>query len=128
MSRLRRALAADALATALVGLLLLFFPRQAVTASGVPDPDPAVYANLAGAALLGLALALVRAAEAPVMNRGLIEASIAVKTLWAVVVLVWATALDLDAGARGTAVLSAVAVLFAVLAALEAEGLRRVVP
>ncbi len=128
MSRLRRALTVDALLTALVGLLLLFFPRRLVEISGVPDPDPSIYANLAGAALLGLALALVRAAETPVLHRAVIEASIAVKVLWAVVVVLWATALDLGVGARGTAVLVVVAGAFAVLAALEAEGLRRVVP
>jgi hypothetical protein len=128
MSRLRRALAADALVTALVGLVLLFFPQQLVDAVGLPDPEPAIYANLAGAALVGLAVALVRAAETPVLHRGVIEASVAVKLLWAVVVIVWGTALELDAGTRGTAVLGAVAGVFAVLAALEADGLRKVVP
>jgi hypothetical protein len=128
MSRLRRTLAIDALATALVGLLLLFFPEQLVELSGVPDPEPSIYANLAGAALVGLAVALVRAAETPVLHRGVIEASVAVKGLWAVVVVVWGTALELDAGTRGTVVLGAVAGLFALLAALEADGLRRVVP
>ncbi len=128
MNRLRRALAADALLTALVGLLLLFFPSRLVELAEVPDPEPAVYANLAGAALLGLAVALVRAAETPVLHRGVIEASVAVKALWAVVVVLWATALDLGAGARGTAVLAIVAGAFAVLAAVEADGLRRVVP
>jgi hypothetical protein len=128
MIRLRRALAADALMTALIGLLLLFFPERLVDLAGIPDPEPAIYANLAGAGLVGLAVALVRAAETPVLHRGVIEASIAVKLLWAVVVIVWGAALELDAGARGTAVLGAVAGLFAVLAALEADGLRRVVP
>ncbi|MDX6554587.1 MAG: hypothetical protein QOD86_782 [Miltoncostaeaceae bacterium] len=108
--------------------MLLFFPEQLVDRLAIPNPEPAIYANLAGAALVGLAVALVRAAETPVLHRGVIEASIAVKLLWAVVVIVWGTALELDAGTRGTAVLGAVAGVFAVLAALEADGLRRVVP
>jgi hypothetical protein len=128
MSRLRRTLAADALATALIGFLLLFFPEQIVDAAGIPDPDPAIYANLAGAALLGLAIALTRAVETPVLNRAVIEGSIVVKTVWAVVVALWATVLDSQAGATGTAVLAVVAGVFLVLAALEAEALRRLIP
>lgn len=128
MSRLRRTLVVDALVTALIGLLLLFFPRQVVDAAGIPDPDPAIYANLAGAALLGLAIALSRAVEMPVLNRAVIEASVVVKAVWAVVVALWVTVLDSGTGATGTAVLAAVAGAFLILAALEAEGLRRLIP
>jgi drug/metabolite transporter (DMT)-like permease len=115
----------DALVHALVGCVLLFFPGPLVDALGVPSPDPAIYANLAGAALLGLALALARASQSPEDHRSVIEATTVANVLAAAVLAVWLIALNADATATGKAVLGVVAASLAVLAALQATGLRR---
>jgi hypothetical protein len=115
-----------ALVHALVGCVLLFFPDPLVDALGVPAPDPAIYANLAGAALLGLAVALARASQSPQEHRAVIEAATVADVLAAAVLAVWLLALNADdATTTGKAVLGVVAACLAVLAALQAAGLRR---
>lgn len=124
MTRLRYALAADAMLNALLGGVLLFFPGPLVEALGVPDADPSIYANLAGALLIGFAFALARASRAPAENRAVIEAVMVANVLSAAVLAVWLTALDSDATATGKAVLGTVAGGLAVLAGLQATALR----
>lgn len=116
-------MAVDALATALLGLVLLFFPRPVADGLGLPEADPAVYANLAGAVLLGLALALVRAADAPGRHRAIVEGSAVAKGLAAVVLVLWLTALDARVEVRGVTALALVAAGLAALAALQARAL-----
>jgi drug/metabolite transporter (DMT)-like permease len=124
LTRLRYALAADALLTALVGAVLLFFPSSLVDALGVPDADPSIYANLAGALLIGYAFALARASRSPADNKAVIEAVFVANVLCAAVLALWLTALDSDATATGKAVLGVIAGGLAVLAALQATALR----
>jgi hypothetical protein len=109
----------------LVGCVLLFFPGPIVDPLGVPAPEPAIYANLAGAALLGLALALARASQSPEEHRTVIEATMVANVLEAAVLAVWLTALNPAATATGKAVLAVVAGCLAVLGGLQAVGLRR---
>jgi drug/metabolite transporter (DMT)-like permease len=114
-----------ALIHALLGCVLLFFPDPIVDPLGLPAPDPAIYANLAGAALLGLALALARASQSPEEHRTVIEATMVANVLAAAVLAVWLTALNADATTTGKAVLGVVAACLAVLGAIQAIGLRR---
>jgi drug/metabolite transporter (DMT)-like permease len=122
--RLRFLLAADALVDALLGALLLFFPQSLVDALGVPAPDPAIYANLAGAVLIGFAFLLARTIQRPEAGRTVMEAVIVANALSAVVLVIWLTALDNGATATGKAVLGVVAASLAALAALHARALR----
>jgi hypothetical protein len=108
-----------------VGCVLLFFPGPLVDALGVPSPEPAIYANLAGAVLLGLAVALARASQSPEEHRAVIEAATVANVLAAAVLAVWLLALNADATTTGKAVLGTVAGCLAVLGALQAVGLRR---
>jgi peptidoglycan/LPS O-acetylase OafA/YrhL len=105
--------------------VLLFFPDPIVDPLGVPAPDPAIYANLAGAVLLGLALALARASQRPEEHRTVIEATMVANVLAAAVLAVWLIALNTDATTTGKAVLGAVAACLAVLGAVQAVGLRQ---
>jgi len=121
---LRLLLAADALIAALLGALLLFFPGSIVDPLGVPDPDPAIYANLAGALLIGFALALGRSVRRPEESRTVVEAAMVANALSAAVLVVWLAALDNDATTTGKVVLGLVAAGLAALAALQARALR----
>jgi drug/metabolite transporter (DMT)-like permease len=123
-SRVRVLLAVDALLTALLGAFLLFFPGALVDALGVPAPDPSIYANLAGAVLLGFAFLLSRTIQRPEAGRTVMEAATVTNLLAAVVLVIWLTALDNGASATGKAVLGVVAGGLAAVGALQARELR----
>jgi MYXO-CTERM domain-containing protein len=122
---LRVLLGVNALVDALLGCVLLFFPEELVDALGLPASDPAIYANLAGAMLLGVAVGLAGASRAPEGQPALADAVLVADGLGAVVLIVWVTVLDSGATAVGTAVLSVAAAALAALAALLALRRRR---
>ena len=43
----------------LLGILLIFFPAQLIAALGIPEAEPAFYANILGGVLFGIGLALM---------------------------------------------------------------------
>ena len=52
-------LTVDGLINLLLGLLLIVFPAQLVAMLGIPEAEPAFYANILGGVLLGIGLALM---------------------------------------------------------------------
>src|SRR6476620_6088915 len=121
---LRWLLAADAMLTALLGALFLFYPTSIVDRLGLPSPDPSIYANLAGALLIGFAFALGRSVRRPESSRPVVEAAMIANALAAAVLVVWLAALDNGATTTGTVVLGVVAGLLGLAALLEARALR----
>jgi hypothetical protein len=73
----------------LAGLVLLLFYRPVVTLIGWPDTDTPIYANVLGAALIGLSLAVWFAANHPEQSRDTILASVVAKGLAGVIILYW---------------------------------------
>jgi drug/metabolite transporter (DMT)-like permease len=124
LERLRWLLAADAMIAALLGALFLFYPSSIVDPLGLPSPDPAIYANLAGALLVGFAFALGRSLRRPEFSRPVVEAAMIANALSAAVLVVWLAALDDGATTTGTAVLGVVAGALAALALLQGRALR----
>ncbi len=82
-------LRADGVFNLLAGLVLLFFYRPVVELIGWPDTDAPIYANVLGAALIGLSLAVLFAAGHPERSRDTILASIVAKGLAGVTILYW---------------------------------------
>jgi hypothetical protein len=82
-----RVLRADGIFNLLAGLVLLFFYRPVVALIGWPDTDTPIYANVLGAALIGLSLAVLFAANHPDRSRDTILASIVAKAVAGVVIL-----------------------------------------
>jgi hypothetical protein len=82
-------LRADAAFNFLAGLVALFFYRPAVALIGWPDTETPIYANVLGAALIGLSPAVWSAANRPEQSRGTILASIVAKVLAGAAVLYW---------------------------------------
>jgi hypothetical protein len=82
-----RVLRADGVFNLLAGFVLLFFYRPVVALIGWPDTDVPIYANVLGAALIGLSLAVLFAANHPDRSRDAILASIVAKALAGVVIV-----------------------------------------
>jgi hypothetical protein len=82
-------LRADGAFNFLAGLVALFFYRPVVALIGWPDTEMPIYANVLGAALIGLSLAVWFAADHPERSRGTIFASIIAKGLAGVIILYW---------------------------------------
>ena len=82
-------LRADGAFNFLAGLVLLFFYRPLVALIGWPDTETPIYANVLGAALIGLSLVVWFAANHPEQSRGAILASIVAKVLAGVIILYW---------------------------------------
>lgn len=80
-------LRADGVFNVLAGVVLLFFYRPVVELIGWPDTGATIYANVLGAALIGLSLAVLFAANRPEQSRGTILAGIVAKGLAGVVIL-----------------------------------------
>jgi hypothetical protein len=60
-----------------------------VTLIGWPDTDVPIYANVLGAALIGLSLAVLFAANHPERSRDTILASMVTKVLAGVIIIYW---------------------------------------
>jgi hypothetical protein len=82
-------LRADGIFNLTAGLVCLLFYRPAVALIGWPDTDVPIYANVLGAALIGLSLAVLFAANHPESSRDTILASIVAKVLAGVVIVYW---------------------------------------
>jgi hypothetical protein len=82
-------LRADGIFNLIAGLVCLLFYRPAVTLIGWPDTDVPIYANVLGAALIGLSLAILFAANHPESSRDTILASIVAKVLAGLVIIYW---------------------------------------
>lgn len=80
-------LRADGVFNLLAGLILLFFYRPVVELIGWPDTGVTIYANVLGAALIGLSLAVLLAANDPDQSRGTILAGIVAKGLAGLVIV-----------------------------------------
>jgi hypothetical protein len=82
-------LKADGAFNFLAGLVLLLFYRPVIALVGWPDTDTPIYANVLGAALIGLSLAVWFVANHPEQSRDTILASIVAKGLTGVIILYW---------------------------------------
>jgi hypothetical protein len=82
-------LRADGIFNLTAGLVCLLFYRPAVALIGWPDTDVPIYANVLGAALIGLSLAVLFAANHPESSRDTILASLVAKVLAGVVIVYW---------------------------------------
>ena len=80
-------LRADGVFNLLAGLVLLFFYRPVVALIGWPDTGVTIYANVLGAALIGLSLAVLFAANHPERSRDTILAGIVAKGLAGVAIV-----------------------------------------
>jgi hypothetical protein len=82
-------LRADGVFNFLAGLVCLVFYRPVVALIGWPDTETPIYANVLGAALIGLSLAVLFAANHPESSRDTILASIVAKVLAGVIIVYW---------------------------------------
>ena len=116
-------LRADGAFNFLASLALLLFYRPVIVLIGWPDTDTPIYANVLGAALIGLSLAVWFVANHPEQSRDTILASIVAKGLTGVIILYWvfiarieppsAWLLPAAVGTRGLFVLGEAAYLYA---------------
>lgn len=82
-------LRADGIFNLLAGLILLVFYRPAVAAIGWPDTETLIYANVLGAALIGLSLAVILVSRRPDQSRDIILTSVITKAIAGAVILYW---------------------------------------
>jgi hypothetical protein len=82
-------LRADGVFNLIAGLVCLLFYRPVVALIGWPDTDVPIYANVLGAALIGLSLAVLFAANHPESSRDTILASIVAKVLAGIIIVYW---------------------------------------
>lgn len=80
-------LRADGIFNLLAGLVCLVFYRPVVALIGWPDTEVTIYASVLGAALIGLSLAVLFAANHPERSRDTILASIVAKALAGAVIV-----------------------------------------
>ena len=118
----RRVMTADAVFDALAGLLLLsgtwdgFFRLL-----DLPQPKPALLAQLGGAALLGFAYLLWVAARDRGVRPAVARAGALANGLGALVILVWFVFEEPDVGPRGTVLLAVIGLLMAFFAFAQAR-------
>ncbi len=82
-------LRADGVFNLLAGLALLAFYRPVIAAIGWPDTETPIYANVLGAALIGLSMAVIFVARRPERSRDIILASVITKALAGAIILYW---------------------------------------
>jgi hypothetical protein len=119
----RQVLQANAVLGFVAGLLLLSGTWDGLwDALDLPQGRPALFVQVGGAVLVGLAYLLWRAAEEPPLRATVARAAAAADGLAAVVVLVWlVTGLPDDVDALGTILLIALLIVLAAFAALKAR-------
>jgi hypothetical protein len=119
----RQVLRANAVVYCAEGLLLLAGTWDGLwDALDLPQGQPAVFVQVGGATLLGLAYLLWRAADQPPLRAPVALAAAGADALGALVVLVWlVTGLPDDVDALGTALLIALVAVLGALAALNAR-------
>lgn len=89
-------LRADAIFNGFAGLVLLFFYRPVIQLLLLPDTDKPIYANVLGAALIGLSLDVWFAARDPERLREPIVAGIITRLLVAPAILYWLLIAGID--------------------------------
>jgi hypothetical protein len=82
-------LRADGLFNMFAGLVLLTFYRPVVAFIGWPNTQMPIYANVLGAALIGLSLTVLLVSRHPEQSRGIILSSVLTKALAGVTILYW---------------------------------------
>lgn len=124
--RLRIVLLADALFSVLVGLLLLAGTWDGLyDALDLPQAQPALFAQVGGAVLCGVAYLLWLAARTPALMVPVARASALMSGISAGVVLAWLINGELGIDALGTVLLAlAAAVLVLFMAAYLQAGIR----
>lgn len=125
---LRVVLLLDAVLQVLVGLVLLLAPMQSIyNALQLPQPSPALYGQMLGVLLIGVAWLLVRAAF-----NGNLTAPVAgvvgnVNLACAVLIIVWLVFFELPVTGAGRIWLPILAAVMALFAALEIPAATSVV-
>ena len=82
-------LRADGLFNLFAGLVLLTFYRPFVALIGWPNTQMPIYANVLGAALIGLSLTVILISRHPELSRGIILSSVLTKALAGAMILYW---------------------------------------
>jgi hypothetical protein len=95
-TRVTWVLRADGLFNLAAGLVLLVFYRPAVALIGWPDTQTPIYANVLGAALIGLSLIVLLVSRHPGQSRGIILSSVLTKALAGVAILYWVFVARID--------------------------------
>ena len=115
-----RLLIIDAVINLALGLLLILFPRNVVLWLGVPVPDSTFYANILGAVLFGIGLALLIERFRLLQMRGLgLDGAIVINICGAGALALWLIFGDLQLSTRGYLFLGAIAVLILGLGMVE---------
>jgi hypothetical protein len=130
VAQARTVLRANALLEFVVALVLLTGTWDGLwDALDLPQARPALFAQLGGAALFGLAYLLWQAADEPLLRARVAHAAAGVDGLAAVIVLIWLVTGELpdDVDALGTILLIALVVALAAFAVLKA-GISRARP
>jgi hypothetical protein len=112
-----RLLLIDASVNFVLGVALLWFPRSLVLGIGIPAVEPAFYASVLGAVLVGIGLALVlelRSRRPSATGLGL-GGAVAINLSAGIVLGVWLLAGDLILPLRGQVFLWTLAVLLVAL-------------
>jgi hypothetical protein len=120
----RQVLLANAVFDLAAGLLLLTGTWDGLwDALDLPQAQPALFVQVGGAALLGWAYVLWRAADEPALRAPVALAAAVADGLAALVVLIWLVTGELpdDVDALGTILLIALVVVLGVFAALKAR-------
>jgi hypothetical protein len=126
----RQVLMANAVLDFIAGLLLLAGTWDGLwDALELPQGKPALFVQVGGAALVGWAYLLWRAADAPPLRASVALAAAIADGLAALVVVIWLVAGELpdDVDTLGTILLIALALVLAVFAVLKA-GIARARP
>jgi hypothetical protein len=89
-------LRADGLFNLFAGLVLLTFYRPVVALIGWPDAQMPIYANVLGAALIGLSLTVILISRHPEQSRGIILSSVLTKALAGAMILYWVFVAGID--------------------------------
>jgi hypothetical protein len=89
-------LRADGLFNLLAGFVLLTFYRPFIALIGWPNTQVPIYANVLGAALIGLSLTVILVSRHPEQSRGIILSSVLTKALAGVTILYWVFIAGID--------------------------------
>jgi len=115
-----RLLTFDAAVNLALGLLLIFFPSDIVNWLGVSVPNTTFYANILGAVLFGIGIALLMERFRPLHMRGLgLDGAIAINIWGAGALALWLVFGDLNIPTRGYLFLGGVTVLVLGLSVVE---------
>lgn len=118
----RIVLIVDAIVNFSLGLLLIVFPREAVSTLGVPPSSTNFYPNVLGAIFIGITIALLMAAYGgeSLRNAGLgLVGAVSINLCGGIVVAFWLIFGGLNIPTRGAIFLWAVVVVLIILSIVE---------